>query len=59
MGKYMKMREKSCGKDTMTGHWEMMGLHITNRFRPSQTQDSPKTLIDELEKRTGRTNYRK
>ena len=27
---YMAMREKSIGKDTMTGHWEMMGLYITN-----------------------------
>ena len=25
---YAKMQEASCGKDTMTGHWEMMGLYI-------------------------------
>ena len=55
MGKYMKMREKSCGKDTMTGHWEMMGLHITKPFQTFTDTGFPKELIDELEKRTGRT----
>ena len=54
MGKYMKMREKSCGKDTMTGHWEMMGLHITKPFQTFTDTGFPKELIDELEKRTGR-----
>ena len=54
MGKYMKMREKSCGKDTMTGHWEMMGLHITKPFQTFTDTRFPKELIDELEKRTGR-----
>lgn len=55
LGKYMKMREKSCGKDTMTGHWEMMGLHITKPFQTFTDTGFPKELIDELEKRTGRT----
>ncbi len=32
MAYYMKMQEASVGKDTMTGHWEMMGLHITKPF---------------------------
>ena len=48
MGKYMKMREKSCGKDTMTGHWEMMGLHITKPFQTFTDTGFPKELIDEL-----------
>ncbi len=27
------LREKSSGKDTMTGHWEMMGLHVAVPFQ--------------------------
>ena len=30
---YGKLREKSLGKDTMTGHWEMMGLEVTKPFQ--------------------------
>ena len=30
---YGKLREKSRGKDTMTGHWEMMGLEVTKPFQ--------------------------
>ena len=33
MGYYMTLKEASTGKDTMTGHWEMMGLHITKPFQ--------------------------
>ncbi len=33
LGYQMKMKEASVGKDTMTGHWDMMGLHITNPFK--------------------------
>lgn len=54
LGCYMKMREKSHGKDTMTGHWEMMGLHITTPFQTFTETGFPKELIEELEKRTGR-----
>lgn len=54
MGKYAKLREKSLGKDTMTGHWEMMGLHITSPFRTFTDTGFPKELLDELSKRTGR-----
>ena len=32
MGYYTFLKEASTGKDTMTGHWEMMGLHITKPF---------------------------
>ena len=28
-----KMHEASCSKDTMTGHWEMMGIHTTKPFK--------------------------
>ncbi len=54
MGRYMSMREKSNGKDTMTGHWEMMGLEVTKPFQTFTETGFPKELIDELEKRTGR-----
>lgn len=50
---YGKLREASNGKDTMTGHWEMMGLHITKPFKTFTETGFPKELIDELEKRTG------
>lgn len=51
---YMKLKEKSCGKDTMTGHWEMMGLHVTTPFQTFTEHGFPKELIEELSKRTGR-----
>lgn len=54
MGRYMAVRERSTGKDTMTGHWEMMGLHITKPFQTFSDTGFPGELIDELEKRTGR-----
>ncbi len=49
-----KMDEQSVGKDTMTGHWEMMGLLTTEPFITFTDTGFPKELIDELEKRTGR-----
>lgn len=55
LGYYMKMNEASTGKDTMTGHWEMMGLHITTPFQTFTEHGFPKELIDELSRRTGRT----
>ncbi len=54
LARYCKLREKSLGKDTMTGHWEMMGLYITKPFQTFTDTGFPKELIDELEKRTGR-----
>lgn len=50
---YAKMQEASFGKDTLTGHWELMGLHIAVPFRtfPNGFDDD---LILELERRTGR-----
>lgn len=50
---YGKLREASIGKDTMTGHWEMMGLHITKPFKTFTDTGFPPELIAELEKRTG------
>ena len=54
LGRYMRLKERSCGKDTMTGHWEMMGLLVTTPFQTFTSHGFPKELIDELEKRTGR-----
>ena len=53
MGYFARLSEASNGKDTMTGHWEMMGLHITKPFLTFTEHGFPKELIDELEKRTG------
>lgn len=54
IGYYTKMKEKSIGKDTMTGHWEMMGLYITKPFQTFTDTGFPEELIKELETRTGR-----
>ena len=43
-----KLREASKGKDTMTGHWEMMGLQITTPFQTFTEQGFPPELIAEL-----------
>ncbi len=50
---YTKMQEASNGKDTMTGHWELMGLNIQVPFQvfPNGFPDS---LIQELEEKSGR-----
>ena len=48
-----RAREESKGKDTMTGHWEMMGVYTTKPFQTFTDHGFPKELIDELEKRTG------
>ena len=53
MGCCARLLEASVGKDTMTGHWEMMGLHITKPFLTFTDTGFPKELIDELERRTG------
>lgn len=54
MAYFMKMNEISRGKDTMTGHWEIMGLKIDTPFQTFTDTGFPKELIDELSKRTGR-----
>lgn len=52
-GRFTKFSEASNGKDTMTGHWEMMGIYTTKPFKTFTDHGFPKELIDELEKRTG------
>lgn len=53
LAKYGKMREASVGKDTMTGHWEIMGLNIQQPFKV-YPNGFPEELIQQLEERTGR-----
>ncbi len=54
MAYFCSMKEMSTGKDTMTGHWEMMGIHTTKPFVTFTENGFPKELIDELEKRFGK-----
>ncbi len=53
LGYYGRLLEASVGKDTMTGHWEMMGLHITKPFQTFTDTGFPKELLEELSARTG------
>lgn len=53
LGYYMEMKERSAGKDTMTGHWELMGLYTQKPFQTFTEHGFPQGLINELEKRTG------
>lgn len=50
---YTRMIEASNGKDTMTGHWEMMGLNITEPFITFTETGFPDELLDELKRLTG------
>ena len=54
IARYAKLNERSLGKDTMTGHWEMMGIYTDKPFRTFTETGFPMELIEELEKRTGR-----
>ena len=53
MAAVARLREKSNGKDTTTGHWEMMGI-ISERPMPTYPNGFPKELLDEFSKRVGR-----
>lgn len=53
LGYYTKLLEKSVGKDTMTGHWEMMGLYIDAPFQSFTEHGFPQEIINELEEKTG------
>ncbi|MBG9737348.1 phosphopentomutase [Paenibacillus alvei] len=53
LGYYGKMQETSRGKDTMTGHWEIMGLYIDTPFRVFP-DGFPAELIERIEAKTGR-----
>ena len=51
IGRYMRVSEASNGKDTMTGHWEMMGIKTEKPFKTFTDTGFPPELIAELEKR--------
>ncbi len=50
---YGRASEKSMGKDTTTGHWEMSGIVLPKAF-PTYSNGFPIEVIEEFEKRTGR-----
>ena len=50
---YAKMAEKSMGKDTTIGHWEIAGI-ISPEPLPTYPEGFPKELIEEFEQKTGR-----
>lgn len=52
-GAYGKMAEQSAGKDTTTGHWEMMGL-ITQFPSPIYPNGFPREIVEPFEKAIGR-----
>lgn len=52
-GAFGKMTEKSAGKDTTTGHWEISGIVLNKPF-PVYPDGFPKDLIEEFERRIGR-----
>ena len=54
IGRYMRVSEASNGKDTMTGHWEMMGIKTEKPFKTFTDTGFPPELIAELEKRCGK-----
>lgn len=54
IGRYTRLREASNGKDTMTGHWEMMGIKTETPFQTFTDTGFPKELIAELEKQCGK-----
>jgi phosphopentomutase len=55
IGQYGKLAEQSLGKDTTTGHWEMMG-HITRIPFPTYPNGFPPEIIDPFIAQTGCTN---
>ena len=48
-----RLREKSKGKDTTTGHWEMMGI-VSERAMPTYPNGFPAEILDEFSRRVGR-----
>ena len=54
LGTTATLKEVSNGKDTMTGHWEMMGIKTEKPFKTFTDTGFPPELIAELEKRCGK-----
>ena len=53
IGRYARMAERSHGKDTTIGHWEIAGL-VSHRPLPTYPQGFPKEVLEEFSRRTGR-----
>ena len=53
VGAYARLREKSMGKDTTIGHWEIAGV-VSPKPLPTYPNGFPKEVLDEFTKRTGR-----
>ena len=53
LGYYSVLHESSVGKDTLTGHWELMGLHVDTPFVVFTDTGFPKELMEELKTKTG------
>jgi len=53
MGAYGRMAEASAGKDSVTGHWEMMGIVLDRAF-PTFPDGFPADIVGEFARRTGR-----
>lgn len=53
-GLVFRMQEQSNGKDTLTGHFELMGLKVTNPFPSFTDTGFPSELIEQLEKFSNR-----
>ena len=54
-GAYGKMAERSEGKDTITGHWEICGLTMDEPFRTFTEEGFPEEFIAAFEARIGRS----
>lgn len=53
IGRYGRLAERSCGKDTTIGHWEIAGL-VSHRPLPTYPQGFPAEVLEEFSRRTGR-----
>lgn len=53
IGCYAKLTEKSAGKDTTVGHWEIAGV-VSEMAMPTYPNGFPKEIMDEFEQKTGR-----
>ena len=53
LGAYGRMAEASAGKDSVTGHWEMMGIVLDRAF-PTFPDGFPADIVAEFARRTGR-----
>jgi len=53
MGAYGRMAEASAGKDSVTGHWEMMGIVLERPF-PTFPSGFPRDVIEAFERQIGR-----